>query len=108
MAFKRCLTLLLLVSCLAALVTARLDFPEAGPGSPRVRIIRSERTPQRGSVVVTASKDQSGRQAGVQYNHNLYTSRDGRGRIDAYANANRNFDQNRNNFGGGVQGSWRF
>ncbi|TDG52720.1 hypothetical protein AWZ03_000953 [Drosophila navojoa] len=109
MTSKRCLALLLLlVSCLAALATARLDFPEAGPGSPSVRIIRRERSPQHGSVVVTASKDQAGRQAGVQYNHNLYTSRDGRGSIDAYANANRNFDQNRNNFGGGVQGSWRF
>ncbi|XP_023174179.2 uncharacterized protein LOC111601695 [Drosophila hydei] len=108
MAFGKCFALLLLVSCLAAFVAAQ-DFPEAGAGSPMIKIIRRQRSPQHGSVVVTGSKDhQTGRQLDVQYNHNLYTSRDGRGSIDAYANANRNFDQNRNNFGGGIQGKWRF
>ncbi|KAH8296871.1 hypothetical protein KR054_012323 [Drosophila jambulina] len=72
-------------------------------------LVRRARSPEGGSVVLTASKDaQVGREASVQYNHNLYTSRDGRGTIDAYAQASRNFDFNRNNYGGGLQASWRF
>ncbi|XP_017018399.1 uncharacterized protein edin [Drosophila kikkawai] len=76
---------------------------------PEELLVRRARSPEGGSVVLTASKDnQVGREASVQYNHNLYTSRDGRGSIDAYAQASRNFDYNRNNYGGGVQASWRF
>ncbi|XP_061401141.1 uncharacterized protein LOC133336880 [Musca vetustissima] len=54
------------------------------------------------------NKDQFGRQASVQLNQNLYTTRDGRGTIDAYAHGTRNFDYNYNNFGGGIQGKYRF
>ncbi|KAH8408569.1 hypothetical protein KR215_007818 [Drosophila sulfurigaster] len=98
---NKCHFVFLLVCCLiAATAAASLDSE---------LLIRRERSPQHGSVVISGSKDhQTGRQAGVQYNHNLYTSRDGRGSIDAYANAQRNFDHNRNNFGGGIQGRWRF
>ncbi|XP_061396353.1 uncharacterized protein LOC133331984 [Musca vetustissima] len=69
---------------------------------------RYARSPQHGSVNIDYTKDQRGREASVQYNHNLYTSSDGRGSIDAYAQGSRNFDYNRNNFGGGIQGKWRF
>ncbi|XP_064547501.1 uncharacterized protein edin [Drosophila montana] len=105
MSANKCYMLLLLACCLAALAVA-----DVLPGTPADRLIRRQRSPQpqHGSVVVTAGKDEAGRQAGVQYNHNLFTSRDGRGSIDAYANANRNFDHNRNNYGGGIQGNWRF
>ncbi|KAH8266186.1 hypothetical protein KR038_008709 [Drosophila bunnanda] len=76
---------------------------------PAELLVRRTRSPEGGSVVLTASKDQQfGREASVQYNHNLFTSRDGRGTIDAYAQASRNFDYNRNNYGGGLQASWRF
>ncbi|XP_061401119.1 uncharacterized protein LOC133336858 [Musca vetustissima] len=54
------------------------------------------------------NKDHFGRQASVQLNQNLYTTRDGRGTIDAYAHGTRNFDYNYNNFGGGIQGKYRF
>ncbi|XP_019891873.1 uncharacterized protein LOC109612355 [Musca domestica] len=54
------------------------------------------------------TKDNFGRQASVQLNQNLFTSRDGRGTIDAYAHGTRNFDYNYNNFGGGLQGRYRF
>uniref|UniRef100_A0A1I8NKL0 Attacin C-terminal domain-containing protein n=1 Tax=Musca domestica TaxID=7370 RepID=A0A1I8NKL0_MUSDO len=54
------------------------------------------------------TKDNFGRQASVQLNQNLFTSRDGRGTIDAYAQGTRNFDYNYNNFGGGIQGRYRF
>ncbi|XP_073835715.1 uncharacterized protein [Musca autumnalis] len=54
------------------------------------------------------NKDHFGRQANVQLNQNLFTSRDGRGTIDAYAHGTRNFDYNYNNFGGGIQGRYRF
>ncbi|XP_016986064.1 uncharacterized protein LOC108049402 [Drosophila rhopaloa] len=72
-------------------------------------LVRRVRSPEGGSLVITASKDnQVGREASLQYNHNLFSSRDGRGSIDAYAQASRNFDHNRNDYGGGIQGTWRF
>ncbi|XP_075155387.1 uncharacterized protein LOC142228762 [Haematobia irritans] len=73
-----------------------------------VPLSRHVRSPQHGSVQIDYTKDQRGREASVQYNHNLYTSKNGRGSIDAYAQGSRNFDHNRNNFGGGIQGKWRF
>lgn len=102
--------------CFAAAVTASsqpdpedLVVAEAETYLENYPLIRRVRSPEGGSVVITATKDrQVGREANVQYNHNLYTSRDGRGSIDAYAQASRNFDYNRNNFQGGVQGRWRF
>ncbi|XP_016955350.1 uncharacterized protein LOC108028200 [Drosophila biarmipes] len=79
------------------------QLPEEAP------LVRRARSPEGGSLVLSASKDhQVGREASLQYNHNLYSSHDGRGSIDAYAQASRNFDHNRNNFGGGIQGTWRF
>lgn len=85
------------------LVASPEDYLESYP------LVRRARSPEGGSVVITASKDsQVGREASVQYNHNLFTSRDGRGTVDAYAQASRNFDYNRNDYGGGVQASWRF
>ncbi|KAH8302979.1 hypothetical protein KR044_012809 [Drosophila immigrans] len=104
---KRHLVFLLACCLIAAAAAASFSDPRRHLDSEL--LIRRERSPQHGSVVVTGSKDQQqGRQVDVQYNHNIFTSKDGRGSIDAYANANRNFDQNRNNFGGGIQGRWRF
>ncbi|ALC43098.1 edin [Drosophila busckii] len=95
---------LVLGCCLLALVAAQAALEQESLPLPLLRQRR-----EGGSVVITASKDrETGRNAGVQYNHNLYTSGDGRGSIDAYANANRNFDHNRNDYGGGIQGRWRF
>jgi len=97
MSANKCLIVFLLASCLIATVVGG-----------RSVLRRQERSPQHGSIVLDAGKDQTGRHAGVQYNHNIYTSNDGRGTIDAYANANRNFDYNRNDFQGGIQGKWTF
>ncbi|KAH8234684.1 hypothetical protein KR032_001864 [Drosophila birchii] len=127
---KKSSFLLLVACCLVALVSAYPQpYPEdyltaetAEPSElqmaepedllvaePEELLVRRARSPEGGSVVLTASKDaQVGREASLQYNHNLYTSRDGRGSIDAYAQASRNFDFNRNNYGGGVQATWRF
>lgn len=99
---------LLLACCLIAVAAASI-IPLDNPSDPEIRThLRIARSPQHGSVVVTGSRDQQGRQANVQYNHNLWTSRDGRGSIDAYANAGRNWDTNRNNYGGGIQGKIHF
>ncbi|XP_037936615.1 uncharacterized protein LOC119672938 [Teleopsis dalmanni] len=68
---------------------------------------RQARSPQ-GNIDLTYKKDQFGREAGLQYNQNLYKSDNGRFNVDAYAQASRNFDYNRNNYGGGIVGSWRF
>ncbi|KAH8372112.1 hypothetical protein KR093_010089 [Drosophila rubida] len=100
--------LVFLLACCLIAVAAAASFSDPRRHSDSEILLRRERSPQHGSVVITGSKDQAGRQAGVQYNHNLYTSKDGRGSIDAYANANRNFDYNRNNVGVGIQGSFRF
>ncbi|KAH8376270.1 hypothetical protein KR200_008932 [Drosophila serrata] len=136
MSFKKSSILLLVAACLVAFVSS---YPQTYPeeylmaepedllvaepvkrlvdepaeellmADPEELLVRRARSPEGGSVVLTASKDpQFGREASVQYNHNLYTSRDGRGTIDAYAQASRNFDFNRNNYGGGLQASWRF
>ncbi|XP_017058998.1 uncharacterized protein LOC108099861 [Drosophila ficusphila] len=117
MSSNKCGIVLLIACCLVALASS---YPQPYPEEPQwleeeaaflegTPLVRRIRSPEGGSVVVTASKDnQVGREASVQYNHNLFTSRDGRGSIDAYAQASRNFDFNRNNYGGGVQGTWRF
>ncbi|XP_030373016.1 uncharacterized protein LOC115622997 [Scaptodrosophila lebanonensis] len=99
-------TLLLLAACCLALVASG-----SVPMNEGSRILaRHARSPksQGGSVDLGYRKDAGGREASIQYNHNLYTSRDGRGSIDAYAQGSRNFDHNRNNYGGGIQGRWRF
>ena len=69
---------------------------------------RQVRSPQNGNINVGVAKDDFGRHANVDYTHNIYSSSDGRGSIDAYAQASRNFDSNRNDFNGGIRGSWRF
>ena len=71
-------------------------------------LFRSARSPQGGNLNVGVTKDDFGRHANVDYTHNLYSSSDGHGSIDAYAQATRNFDSNRNDFNGGIRGSWRF
>ncbi|KAI8124168.1 hypothetical protein CVS40_5346, partial [Lucilia cuprina] len=71
-------------------------------------LVRNVRSPQHGNIDFGLKQDQFGREASVNYNHNLFTSSDGRGSIDAYAQASRNFDYNSNNFGGGIRGSWSF
>ncbi|XP_046803050.1 uncharacterized protein LOC111680568 [Lucilia cuprina] len=71
-------------------------------------LVRNVRSPQHGNIDFGLKQDQFGREASVNYNHNLFTSNDGRGSIDAYAQASRNFDYNSNNFGGGIRGSWSF
>ncbi|EDV96327.1 uncharacterized protein LOC6558482 [Drosophila grimshawi] len=109
MSSSKCVIVLVLVSCLAALVAARVSvIPESEAGDSPISHLRQRRSPQHGSVVLEARKDRFGSQADLRYNHNLYTSSDGRGSIDAYANANRDFHHNRNNFGGGIEGKWRF
>ncbi|XP_013109588.2 uncharacterized protein LOC106088557 [Stomoxys calcitrans] len=107
--------ILLLVSCVILVASSPVELEEdvdyihSIPEEYGVRhLSRHARSPQHGSVDIGYSKDQRGREASVQYNHNLYTSRDGRGSIDAYAQGSRNFDHNRNSFGGGIQGKWRF
>ncbi|XP_017111881.1 uncharacterized protein LOC108135591 [Drosophila elegans] len=116
MSSNKCGIVLLIACCLMSLVTAypqpypeesqlaeQEELLEAGP------LVRRVRSPEGGSVVITASKDnQVGREASIQYNHNLFSSRDGRGTIDAYAQASRNFDFNRNDYGGGIRGTWHF
>lgn len=105
---------LLLASCLVLVAASTIDQEEFY--EPQADLLdgynavlsRHARSPQGGSVDLGYRKDQFGREASVQYNHNLYTSRDGRGSIDAYAQGSRNFDHNRNNYGGGIQGRWRF
>ncbi|XP_059223849.1 uncharacterized protein LOC106088558 [Stomoxys calcitrans] len=106
---------LLLASCVILVASSPVQFEEDvghinsfPEGYEVVHLSRHARSPQHGSVDIGYSRDQRGREASVQYNHNLYTSRDGRGSIDAYAQGSRNFDHNRNNFGGGIQGKWRF
>ncbi|XP_065363931.1 uncharacterized protein LOC135957172 [Calliphora vicina] len=71
-------------------------------------VVRRVRSPQGGSIDLGVKKDEYGREASVNYNHNLYSSSDGQGSIDAYAQASRNFDHNRNDYSGGIRGSWRF
>ena len=71
-------------------------------------LTRHARSPKGGRLDVDVRKDQNGRQASVNYNHNLFTSRDGRSTIDAYAQGSRDFDRNRNDFSGGIRGSFRF
>lgn len=69
---------------------------------------RHIRSPDHGSIGAEVTKNQDGRKVSVDYNHNIYTSKDGRGTIDAYAQASRNFDRNHNDFNGGIRGSWKF
>lgn len=71
-------------------------------------IIRPESTLRGGGFDMGYKADQHGREASFQYNQNLFKSSDGRGSIDAYAQGSRNFDYNRNNFGGGIMGRWNF
>ncbi|XP_017072150.1 uncharacterized protein LOC108108571 [Drosophila eugracilis] len=115
MSSNKCQVVLLIACCLVALVASYPEpYPEEYQTNPmkffeEFPLLRRARSPEGGSLVLTASKDrQVGREASLQYNHNLYTSRDGRGSIDAYAQASRNFDHNRNNYGGGIQGTIRF
>ncbi|EDW33460.1 GL15586 [Drosophila persimilis] len=109
MSSNKCTLVAVLACCLLALVSA---FPQPDPEDyygGDLSLVRHVRSPEGGSVVVEASKDpQRGREASVQYNQNLYSSRDGRGTVDAYAQASRNFDYNRNDYGGGIQASWKF
>ena len=71
-------------------------------------LARHARSPKGGRLDVDVRKDQNGREASVNYNQNLFKSRDSRGTIDAYAQGSRNFDHNRNDFSGGIRGSFRF
>lgn len=100
---------LILACCLIAVAAAsviRVEKPSPPDFRTHERYVRS---PQHGSVVLSGGKTpERGREANLQYNHNLWTSRDGRGSIDAYANANRNWDANRNDFGGGIRGKIYF
>ncbi|XP_022215546.2 uncharacterized protein LOC111069690 [Drosophila obscura] len=110
MSSNKCTIVFVLACCLLALAFA---YPQPDPAAEYydgdLSLVRHVRSPEGGSVVVEASKDaQRGREASVQYNHNLYSSRDGRGSVDAYAQASRNFDHNRNDYGGGVRASWNF
>ncbi|TMW45845.1 hypothetical protein DOY81_009075 [Sarcophaga bullata] len=50
-------------------------------------LYRQARSPQGGNLNVGVTKDDFGRHANVDYTHNLYSSSDGRGSIDAYAQA---------------------
>ena len=50
----------------------------------------------------------TGRTASAYYNQNLYTSDDGRFKVEGQAQASRNYDYNRNDYGGFVRGSWSF
>ena len=104
---------LLIAACLILTATAtpvKTTEPQRllVDGLSRPILARHARSPEGGSVDVTVKKDQNGREAAVNYNHNLYTSNDGRGSIDAYAQGSRNFDHNRNDFSGGIRGSFRF
>jgi len=115
MSSNKCKIVILIACCLVALVASSPEpYPEEFWTNPEnlledAPLVRRARSPEGGSLVLSASKDdQVGREASLQYNHNLYSSRDGRGSIDAYAQASRNFDHNRNNYGGGIQGTWRF
>ncbi|XP_037936614.1 uncharacterized protein LOC119672191 [Teleopsis dalmanni] len=104
--------LLLLACCLAVVLASPVDLDIE---NQQLDTLHSEFAPLRrqvrspdGHVDLTYSKDQFGRQAGVEYGQNIYRSDNGRFNVDAYAQASRNFDYNRNNFGGGIRGSWRF
>lgn len=71
-------------------------------------IVRHVRSPQGGSFGGSFGDGPFGREGSINYNHNLYTSSDGRGRIDAYAQGVQNFDTDRKSFNGGITGSWSF
>ncbi|XP_005182247.1 uncharacterized protein LOC101893804 [Musca domestica] len=111
-------TFVLLISCVVVLVASQpmmmyedgfeIQADDVLDNFDGLEHARYARSPQHGSVSIDYTKDQRGREASVQYNHNLYTSSDGRGSIDAYAQGSRNFDYNRNSYGGGIQGKWRF
>ena len=49
-----------------------------------------------------------GRNANLDFKQNLYTSDNGRYQIEAEARASRDFDHNRNDFGGYINGRIRF
>lgn len=70
-------------------------------------LARRVRSPS-GNIDFNYKQDQNGREGSVTLNQNLYSSDDGRGTIDAYAQGIRNFDYNQNAFNGGIRGSWRF
>lgn len=69
-------------------------------------LFRNARSPKGGRVDFTVQRDQNGRRAYVNYNQNLFNSRNGRVNIDAFAQGN--IDLNRNDFSGGIRGSFRF
>ncbi|EDV51959.1 uncharacterized protein LOC6546321 [Drosophila erecta] len=116
MFLTKCGSFLILVVCCSVALSASSPHtyhkdwqPDSEELLEVLPLARRARSPEGGSVVLTASKDSPmGREARVQYNHNLYSTGDGRGSIDAYAQASRNFDFNRNDFGGGIRGTWRF
>ncbi|XP_065364019.1 uncharacterized protein LOC135957241 [Calliphora vicina] len=106
---------LLLAACLILAVSASPTTMGIYDPEPSVidnvykpALVRHVRSPKGGHIDVGVKKDQTGREASVNYNQNLFTSHDGRGTVDAYAQASRNFDHNRNDFNGGIRGSWRF
>ncbi|XP_065364056.1 uncharacterized protein LOC135957265 [Calliphora vicina] len=106
---------LLLASCLILTATASpIELEEFYEFQPQDVVFyeyepvlsRQVRSPQGGNIDFGVKQDQFGREASVNYNHNLYSSSDGS--VDAYAQASRNFDHNRNDYSGGIRGSWRF
>lgn len=68
-------------------------------------LLRHTRSPQ-GNIDFGYKQDQNGREGSVKLDQNIYSSDDGRGSIDVYAQGNRNFDYNQNSFSGGIRGSW--
>ncbi|KAM7347144.1 uncharacterized protein ACRADG_006806 [Cochliomyia hominivorax] len=71
-------------------------------------LVRRARSPQDNNLDINLRKDQFGRQGTIDYSHNIFSSSDGRGRVDAYAQGTHNFDTHNKAFNGGIRGSWSF
>ncbi|XP_037812286.1 uncharacterized protein LOC119604025 [Lucilia sericata] len=99
-----------LILAVSALPAAHFYDPEPSVLSQinQPALGRHIRSPKGGHIDLDVKKDQSGSQASVNYNQNIFTSHDGRGSVDAYAQASRDFSHNRNDFSGGIRGSWKF
>ena len=117
-------SLILLTCCLALTVAAPPQNLENVanqlPDITKIKepwiLVRNIRSPDDGqekngggNVGITYEDDsRTGRTASVYANQNLYTSDDGRFQVEAQAQASRNFDYNRNDYGGFIKGRWSF
>ncbi|XP_053956212.1 uncharacterized protein LOC128861861 [Anastrepha ludens] len=110
--------------CFIAATTASIIFYDEDPSNdfniaedhqlvdqPHLVLVRQVRSQEGGHGRVKIHYEdtpQRGRQGSVEYDHNIYTGGNRRYKVDAYARGTRNYDANRNDVSGGIQGSFRF